>query len=66
MKTISDIRLLHHTVTIPQGREPFHPRKQTGLTASLLGVLYHERDMENKDRGLTTTSGSRPVDVAPC
>ena len=53
--------------TIPQGREPFHPRKQTGFTASLLGdTHYHERDMENKDRGLTSSSGCTPVDVAPC
>ena len=64
MKTISDIRLLHHTVTIPQGREPFHPRKQTG---TFMSTLHHdERNHENKDRGLTSLSGRTPVDAPPC
>ena len=59
MKTISDNRLSQQQVTIPQGREPFHPRKQPA------GFSY-ERNMENKDRGLTSTSGCSPVDAAPC
>ena len=64
MKTISDITLLHHTVTIPQGREPFHPRKQTG---TFMSTLHHdERNHENKDRGLTSLSGRTPVDAPPC
>jgi len=65
MKTISDIRLPYSNkvVTIPQGREPFHPRK---LTGSFMSTLHHERNHENKDRGLTTTSGRTPVDAPPC
>ena len=64
MKTISDIRLLHHTVTIPQGRqEPFHPRK---LTGTFMSTLHHERNHENKDRGLTSSSGCSPADAPPC
>ena len=48
--------------TIPQqGREPFlHPRKKQPA-----GFSY-ERNMENKDRGLTSPSGCTPVDAAPC
>ena len=62
MKTnISDIRLLQHPLlTIPQGREPFHPHK---LTA---GSFYDGRNLENKDRGLTSPSGCTPADAPPC
>ena len=47
-------------ITIPQGRLELYPR-----TKQPAGFSY-ERNMENKDRGLTSPSGSGPVDVAPC
>ena len=52
-----------YNMMIPQGREPFHPRK---LTGSFMSIFHHERNLENKDRGLTSSSGCAPVDVAPC
>ena len=66
MKNKRDIKMNTQFKTVPQGREPFHPRKQTGPTASFLGALNHERDMENKALGITSTSVCAPVDVAPC
>ena len=68
MKTPSiDIRLPYpNKVTIPQGREPFHPRKQTGPMASFMSIFHHERNLENKDRGLTSLSGCTPADATPC
>jgi len=36
-------------------------------TGTFMSTLYHERDMENKDRGLTDSSGCDPVtDAPPC
>ena len=49
-----------YNMMIPQGREPFHPHKLT------TGSFYDGRHLENKDRGLTTTSGRTPVDAPPC
>ena len=60
-----DYREVTLVMTVPQGREPFHPRKLQQKTGSFMSPLYHERDMENKDRGLTDSSGSGPpIDAA--
>ena len=55
-----------YNMMIPQGREPFHPRKQTGPMASFMSIFHHERNLENKDRGLTSSSGCTPADAPPC
>ena len=50
--------------TIPpqqEGRLELYPRRNKQPA----GFSY-ERNMENKDRGLTSPSGCTPVDVAPC
>ena len=65
MKTRDDM-IKEHYMTTPQGREPFHPRKQTGPMASFMSIFHHERNLENKDRGLTSSSGCAPVDAPPC
>ena len=52
-----------YNMMIPQGREPFHPRK---LTGTFMSTLHHERNHENKDRDLTDSSGCDPVDAPPC
>ena len=62
MKT-RDNMIRQHYMTTPQGREPFHPRK---LTGSFMSIFHHERNLENKDRGLTSLSGCAPVDATPC
>ena len=60
MKTRDDI--IKMTIIPQQGREPFlHPRNKKQPA----GFSY-ERNMENKDRGLTSLSGCAPVDVTPC
>ena len=55
----SDVRDNPHYNIIPQGREPFHPQKQAGS-------FYDGRHLENKDRGLTSSSGCDPADAPPC
>ena len=63
MKT-RDNMIRQHYMTTPQGRqEPFHPRK---LTGTFMSIFHHERNLENKDRGLTSSSGCTPVDAPPC
>ena len=62
----SDVRDNPHYNITPQGREPFHPRKQTGPMASFMSTLQHERNLENKDSRLTTLRGCAPVDAPPC
>ena len=48
-----DDMIRKHYNTVPTGRNPFHPRKQTGPTASFLGVMnqiQHERHNKNQAR----------------
>ena len=49
--TSRDAMIRQYYNTLPTGRNPFHPRKQTGPTASFLGVMnqiQHERHNENQ------------------